>query len=56
MFKSKKHNLIFLAVGIIINTGVLIAFPDRSRASLFLNVLCIFVLIVGLVRELMKKN
>ena len=54
MFKSKKHKLIFLAVGIIINSGVLIAYPDRSRASLFLNVLFLFVLIVGLVRELRK--
>jgi hypothetical protein len=55
MFKSKKHNLIFLAVGIIINSGVLIAYPDRSRASLFLNGLFLLVLILGLVRELRKK-
>jgi hypothetical protein len=55
MFKSKKNNLIFLAVGIIINTGILIAYPDRSRASIFLNVLCLFILIVGLVRESRKK-
>jgi hypothetical protein len=55
MFKSKKHNLIFLAIGIIINTGVLIAYPDRSRASLFLNGLCIVILVVGFLSEWRKK-
>jgi hypothetical protein len=55
MFKSKKHNLIFLAVGIIINIGVLIAYPDRSRASLFLNILCIAILVLGFLSEWRKK-
>jgi hypothetical protein len=55
MFKSKKNNIIFLSIGILINAGVLITYPDRSRASIFLNVLCLFILIVGLVRESRKK-
>jgi hypothetical protein len=55
MFKSKKHNLIFLAVGIIINSGVLIAYLDRSRASLLIHSLFILVLTIGFYREWSKK-
>ena len=54
MLKTKKNNIIFLSIGILINAGVLIAYPDRSRASLILNLLCLFILIVGLVRVLRK--